>query len=484
MKRIICFLIAAQMLLLAACGSGDETGKETTAGNTGDETTSSTESTEKTRFDELGAKDLGGRDIVIMEATDYPSDTMNFYDSEKNGDTINDAIYTRDAKIGDMYKANIKYIVSTSSPDGIQQITNGYLAGDKVCDIVYGVAASDDALRNLAVQGMLADLNDISYLSFDKPWWSNFAHENLTLGGKAYLATGDIMPHAYTAPIVMTGNLALLEKYTPDEDIYELVESGNWTVDKLVEYAKFNDDLDGDGKLHTGHDFFGYVGDSTGGGLVAGAFVTSAGVDLCVNTGDSLTVSLDNEKTIDVVSKLAKLMPGEKMDDRREYVTTFTDGRAIFIQAYMGDIATYMRDMNDDYLILPMPKYDAEQEHYRSMMNAWGTCFMGIMSNTDVDDIGFIAEALAYESYNSVRPEVYEKLLKLKLARDDRSTNMIDTIFDGLTIDFNALCDFGGTISVIADSIYKGKPLASNMAKKQPAADEAIEKFVEGWMQE
>ena len=143
---------------------------------------------------------------------------------------------------------------------------------------------------------------------------------------------------------------------------------------------------------------------------MAGAFVTSAGVDLCVNTGDSLTVSLDNEKTIDVVSKLAKLMPGEKMDDRREYVTTFTDGRAIFIQAYMGDIATYMRDMNDDYLILPMPKYDAEQEHYRSMMNAWGTCFMGIMSNTDVDDIGFIAEALAYESYNSVRPEVYEKL--------------------------------------------------------------------------
>lgn len=76
MKRIICFLIAAQMLLLAACGSGDESGKETTAGNTGDETTSSTESTEKTHFDELGAKDLGGRDIVIMEATDYPSDTI------------------------------------------------------------------------------------------------------------------------------------------------------------------------------------------------------------------------------------------------------------------------------------------------------------------------------------------------------------------------------------------------------------------------
>ena len=104
--------------------------------------------------------------------------------ARRTENTINDAIYTRVAKIGDMYKANIKYIVSTSSPDGIQQITNGYLAGDKVCDIVYGVAASDDALRNLAVQGMLADLNDISYLSFDKPWWSNFAHENLTLGGK------------------------------------------------------------------------------------------------------------------------------------------------------------------------------------------------------------------------------------------------------------------------------------------------------------
>ena len=61
---------------------------------------------------------------------------------------------------------------------------------------------------------------------------------------------------------------------------------------------------------------------------------------------------------------------------------------------------------------------------------------------------------------------------------------MIDLIFSDLTIDFNALCNFGGITSAVSNAVYKGQPLASNIAKKQSAADEAIAKFITGWMQE
>ena len=64
--------------------------------------------------------------------------------------------------------------------------------------------------------------------------------------------------------------------------------TGKWTIDRLLEYTKFNDDLDGDGRLHTGHDFFGYVGDSTGSGLSAGAFVVAGSVDLLHNLHGSV----------------------------------------------------------------------------------------------------------------------------------------------------------------------------------------------------
>ena len=149
----------------------------------------------------------------------------------------------------------------------------------------------------------------------------------------------------------------------------------------------------------------------------------------------------------------------------------------------MDDVVNSMRDMDSDYLILPAPKYDEAQENYKCFVNGWTACFMGIMANADVDEAGFIAEALGYESYTVVRPEVYEKLLKQKAARDERSTAMVELMFDSLTIDFNALCDFGGTVGILGKSIYKDTPLVSALAKKQEATDDAIAKFTDNWLQ-
>ncbi len=478
MKRIISTLLFCT-LLLASCGSTVEP-QETT--KVDGEMSDSTQPAETDRLDALGEKDLGGREFVIMDANDYPTSSDNVYDEERAGDTVNDAVHMRDTAIGDRYNLKITYLRPDSAGAGCKTLSQGYLAGDKVCDLIYSTGADSGTLLNLVSQGMLADLADISYLSFDKPWWSRFSYENLTLGGRIFFTTGDIMPAMYVSPVVMCANLTLLEKYTPDADIYALVTEGKWTIDQLLEYTKFNDDLDGDGKLHTGHDFFGYVGDSTGSGLSAGAFVVAGGVDLCTNNGDEITIDLVSDRAVKVVEKLAQLMPKERMDDRREYLNgTFKTGRAIFIQSYMGGS---LRDMEDDFAIIPLPKFDEAQEDYKCQINGWGACATAVPDNADIDESGFIMEALAYEAYGTVRPEIYDKLLKQKLARDERTTAMIDLIFSDLTIDFNALCDFGGTLTVVANAVYKDKPLASNIAKKQSAADEAIVKFITGWMQE
>lgn len=478
MKRIISTLLFCT-LLLASCGSTVEPQETTKADG---EMSDSTQPAETDRLDALGEKDLGGREFVIMDANDYPTTSSNVYDEERIGDAVNDAVHMRDTKIGNRFNTKITYLRPDSAGAGCKQISQGYLAGDKVCDLVFSTSADTGTLLNLISQGMLADLNSISYLSFDKPWWSRFAYDNLTFGGKTFMAIGEITATTYNAPVIMYGNLNLLDKYTPETDIFGLVNDGKWTIDRLLEYTKFNDDLDGDGKLHTGHDFFGYVGDSTGSGLSAGAFVVAGGVDLCTNNGDEITIDLVSDRAVKVVEKLAQLMPKERMDDRREYLNgTFKTGRAIFIQSYMGGS---LRDMEDDFAIIPLPKFDEAQEDYKCQINGWGACATAVPDNADVDESGFIMEALAYEAYGTVRPEIYDKLLKQKLARDERTTAMIDLIFSDLTIDFNALCDFGGTLTVVANAVYKDKPLASNIAKKQSAADEAIAKFITGWMQE
>ncbi|MDY4435917.1 MAG: hypothetical protein SPF08_12245 [Candidatus Flemingibacterium sp.] len=119
MKRGICLILAAQLMLLAACGSDAGTGNETTSGsvNSGD-TTVTDDGGEKTRLDELGARDLGGRDFVIMDANDYPSRSMNIYDAEVTGDTVNDAIHNRDNKISELYNVRIKYERPENAAEG------------------------------------------------------------------------------------------------------------------------------------------------------------------------------------------------------------------------------------------------------------------------------------------------------------------------------------------------------------------------------
>ena len=134
-------------LLLASCGSTGETQDTTAKSDEG--TSDSTQAAETGRLEELGAKDLGGREFVIMDANDYPSTSTNVYDEEKNGDAVNDAVHMRDTKIGDRYNTKITYLRPESAGAGCRTISQGYLAGDKVCDMVFSTSADTNTLLNL-----------------------------------------------------------------------------------------------------------------------------------------------------------------------------------------------------------------------------------------------------------------------------------------------------------------------------------------------
>ena len=478
MKKLIALLLLTS-ILLASCGS--DTGDETTAPSVSDGTTTEAVSTD--RLDELGARNFDKRKFLILDAHDYPQNTTNRPRDDLQGDVLNDAIYDRDSRISERYNCTIEYILTENGKTGCETFSKNYLAGDYYCDIISSTVSASNTLRSLMSQSMLTDLNSIEYLSFDKPWWSQLINQNLTLGGRAFFAAGDILADMYISPSILVANLKLLEQYTPDVDIYELVSDGKWTIDKMLSYSKFNNDLDGDDTLHTLNDFFGYIGDSTGYMLSTNSFLIGCGINITKADGDKLSMNLMNDRVTEVIDKVSQLVPHESMDDRRDYIVhTFKEDRAIFAQTYMGDVKNNLRSMESDYIILPFPKYDEEQDTYRNLVNGWSSCFMAIPDNTDVDEVGFFAEALCYDAYVNVRPAVYDNLLKTKLARDERSTNMIDVIYAGLYIDFGAICNFGGMNASLGDAVYKGEPLASSLASKQSAAEQAIEEFTKSWM--
>ena len=52
-------------------------------------------------------------------------------------------------------------------------------------------------------------------------------------------------------------------------------------------------------------------------------------------------------------------------------IDVFRDGRALFFPTYLST-TTSLRDMVDDYGILPNPKYDEKQENYRKECKKYG----------------------------------------------------------------------------------------------------------------
>ena len=104
-----------------------------------------------------------------------------------------------------------------------------------------------------------------------------------------------------------------------------------------------------------------------------------------------------------------------------------------------------------------------------------------VPSTADMELAGPVTEMLARYSYQKIRPQFYDLVLKQKAARDESSGEMLDLIFDSAYLDFNMIYDFGGTLSAINQVYTQGKPLASTLAAAQEASEAEIEKFEQDW---
>ncbi len=480
-KRIVLIALAAVMLAGAcvSCGSKPEAGAQTTSADTGVSAPAETE-----YIDTLGSRDFKGAKYVIMDANGQPTNHRNRPLEEKTGEILNDTIIERDAYISDRYNCEVTYLTDFDANGGCTALAQAYTAGDNICNIIITAVGDKALLPNLQAQNMLANLEDVPTIELTNPWWSRLMYENFRLNNKMYYTTGDISPASYIGQCVTLMNMKLLTDYGYNvDDVYQMVRDGKYTVDFLLELQELKQDVDGDGFLHTATDFFGYLGDSTGGKLTACAFAVGCDVSMSTLKDGKLSVDqLSDQHTVDVVEKVAKLVPHEKMTDRYEYIkVTFKEDRAISLMTYISSAKEFLRDMESDFMILPMPKYDEKQKEYRTLINGYCSCFISVPGNADMDFTGFVTEAMACKSYTTIRPCVYETILKAKVARDVQTTEMIDIVFDSLYLDFNAVYNFGKTTAVFSNSIYQGQAFASAIASAKTAAQKEIDDLAANW---
>ena len=88
--------------------------------------------------------------------------------------------------------------------------------------------------------------------------------------------------------------------------------------------------------------------------------------------------------------------------------------------------------------IIPIPKYNAEQESYHQYTTGHCTtviCFPTTTKDDDLDFASFMVEAMAIESVESAVPSYYDVCLKGRYIDDPESAAMLDIITTSVSSD-------------------------------------------------
>lgn len=408
------------------------------------ETTSAEEET--TAESSVPAADFGGETITILamnnSSTNFPY--LEILAESENGETINDAVYKRNIYLEDKFKIEIEAMqIKPAGNYGFEVLQKDTISGDNTFDI--GLVASLHAFRAM-LNGYLTQMDNLPYVDKNSIGWCSYFNDVTSIEGHNYFLAGDMNIGLFAGSGMLYFNKTVAEQYKL-ENMYELVEEGKFTIDKFAELCKqVTTDIDGDSE-YGDNDRVGYRGNAYAFQMFLGGFketlVKKDENDIpCLNISegiiDRIVKSIDNlnYKPYILQANLEKVsIPDFKAD-----LSLFLTNPAYSL--------SMLRDMESDFGLLPMPKYDEQQDSYYSQIHtSWSsaTVIPITLPEEEHEKIGMILQEMAYISNKYIRPAFYETMLLGKLTRDNESEKMLDYIFGNIVVDITyLLTDYEG----------------------------------------
>lgn len=466
--KALCICLAYLMLLpLAFCGCSGK--QEDTKANHGTDVQSVTETEttdpEATKVeDELPEANYKGRIIRVLVVDRGQSD---FYteDHEIN-ESMHDAVYNRNLNVSERYGVKFEVVVETEE-GASSKLSNSVKAGSDDYDIcfLHMVNGAANALNN----DVLA-FDELPYVNLSKPWWDKSVSDGFSIKNHLMMINGDISPFSFGTTACMLFNKKLFEA-NDFEMPYQLVKDGKWTLDKVNELTKdFSKDKDGDGNITTdGSDQFGLTAWFLG--LPYAFYYGSGGMLIQKDQDDVPYYESQLERDTNIYEKIYDIVITNKANYETQTWNVpgdvFSSGRALMFVGSLNDV-TRFRDMNDDFGILPVPKYDEEQKEYRSYVDGSSAmiCVPATVKPADRECVSIILEALASESYKIVTPVFVEKMLKRKAARDSDSAGMIDYVVRNRVFDMGYVYMYNGIGSYVRELLISGKKDVASTLKR------------------
>jgi len=484
MKRKLSFITAMLILAssMAACGSDaatDDTSADTTA-----PVETEAPGREAVKDNIPDDFNLNGATIGVLGLASWRGTELDG-GGEETGDVINDAVFKRTRTVEERLNFTLEVTESNAADwkEYGKYFEQSILAGDNPWQILF---SSSNATIQSGRDYMFMDLSDNKYIDLDQPWWWKNAMEEISLDGKSirYLV-GDIAVSQYLQSGCIYFNKPLFESYGESaEDLYQRVIDREWTWDKLKEYSEaMYQDLNGNSEADDG-DQFGFLVDSV-------AYLQyceySTGIQYYVRDENGHPVmEYDVERAEAAVNKFISVIretKGSKFEnDWTHQQIVFAENKAIFYAGQLNDVlAEDMRNMKNEYGIIPYPLIDDQQKEYTNLIYNSAKMVSVPVTCENPDEVGAVIEALCAESYRTVIEPFYEIALKVKYSSDDYSGQCIDIIRD--TAVKNFMYEYNGVVGgggIIANQIINGKnTFASKYASTLTSTNKKIQDMIE-----
>ena len=409
------------------------------------------------------------------------------YAEELNGDPLNDSIWHRNRAVEELYNIEISLVPLCYGRRGDH-------AAIALRSIMAGEDAFDAALvighqmpRLLTAPNALIDLNSVTTLNLDSPWWDQASVRELSIAHRLFTMTGDISLYGAFGTVVIYFNKQMIEDFGLDNP-YELVRQGTWTWDAVYDMTRaVVMDLDGSGII-TPFDQIGMMSEDHS--LLFS--LRSGGERLTIKDENDLPVLAGgNERLINAIDTVIGVLRAPQVNFRTADVTgfgnaffeftmpKFRDGELLFFYHQLFT-ALNLREMEADFGILPAPKLDADQIGYGSVATEWFITYLFVpQTNKDFERTGAILEAMGYHSQRLIMPAFYDVTVTHKLVRDECSVEMLDIILSNRVFDLATIYNWGEIMTIFGD-IYNSRQnnFTSAFERRETMIERAIERTI------
>ena len=405
--------------------------------------------------DELPDLDFDGRTVTILSAgksqsKDAVSDTDSNHKEELtveelSSDIINDSIYNRELYVEDRLNVEINNVKTDKLGEEILKMFN---TGEDIYD---AYVQANHSVSQYAFEGFLTDLNEVENLDLDKPWWSQKFNDEAEMFDKLYLTTGSLFLSLTRNTYAVYFNKGLIDDYKESNpelaELYDLVDEGKWTFDKFVELGgEIYNDINGNSQ----RDLEDIYGIAYAAYIPIDAIWSGFDIDILSKTNDGwYDFDVNTDKLFTALDKLYALLldnvgsitANVQNSDGTVYSvdeidTYFANGTNMFLVAGIGCAENRtMRNMQDDYGLLPFPKYDEAQKEYYSYSHDTFSAVVIPITNSEPEVVGAVLEAMASYSYRETMPAYLDTVLKGQYMSDADSRRMVDIVIDGFMVD-------------------------------------------------